>query len=557
MKKRKTIFTSFLPVILVVLSQFASGQKISCKLSFDGNTPMIDGRTNAASARPGDTICLTGNFQYMRISYLHGSREAPIVIINQGSQVLISGFYYGLKLDSCSYLKFSGNGNQSVKYGIKLYNISGFGISIEGLSSDIEIENIEISNTITAGIYAKSDIDTSFTSTRDKYTFRNLSIHDCYIHNTGMEGMYIGSSFYSGVEIQYHGKDTLVYPHLLKGVRIYNNKVEHTGWDGIQVASADSGCNVFRNAIGYDSDSAYWFQMTGIQLGDGSACDCYNNTIKNGKGDGIDLFGLGGQKIYNNLIINAGRSYCPDSAGYILTKHGIFRGQATTNSGTSDLIAYNTVISPRNFGITYSNYITKNSLAADNIITDPGSYPVYGQMAFVRLMDPQMELIDENNLKLLNTADVQFVNPGLLNFDLLKTSPAVNSAKDIPGLPLEFDLENRSRPFSIRNDIGAYECHDSSLLGINEKYTIPDEFTIISIVTRRQEAEIQYRADVPLQLAITLVNASGMVVKDTSQLVSVPGIYSISLGEHKLRPGLYLCSFSTKTWKVSKKFIID
>jgi hypothetical protein len=109
----------------------------------------------------------------------------------------------------------------------------------------------------------------------------------------------------------------------------------------------------------------------------------------------------------------------------------------------------------------------------------------------------------------------------------------------------------------VRNDIGAYECHDSSLLSIHDEQVIRQGFSIISIITRRQEAEIQYRIDTPVNLSISLINAAGLVITDTAQSPGVPGIYSIRLGERRLRPGLYVCIFKTNEWSVSKKFIID
>jgi len=49
--------------------------------------------------------------------------------------------------------------------------------------------------------------------------------------------------------------------------------------------------------------------MSGILIGGGAKCDCYNNKIFDGKGDGIDVFGLGYMKIFNNLIVRAGRTF--------------------------------------------------------------------------------------------------------------------------------------------------------------------------------------------------------------------------------------------------------
>ncbi len=47
----------------------------------------------------------------------------------------------------------------------------------------------------------------------------------------------------------YHCNDTVVLPHILKGVKVYNNVLENTGWDAIQVSSATSDCEIYNNLI--------------------------------------------------------------------------------------------------------------------------------------------------------------------------------------------------------------------------------------------------------------------------------------------------------------------
>ncbi len=56
------------------------------------------------------------------------------------------------------------------------------------MSSDIELAGFDISYTALGGIYAKTDPDCSFEATRENFTFKNLSIHDCYLHHIQDEG---------------------------------------------------------------------------------------------------------------------------------------------------------------------------------------------------------------------------------------------------------------------------------------------------------------------------------------------------------------------------------
>ena len=141
-------------------------------------------------------------------------------------------------------------------------------------------------------MFAKTDPDCTLTSVRSNFTQYNSVFHDNYISNSGNEGFYIGSSFYSGETINCNGKDTVVLPSVLKGVRVYNNIVKFSGWDGIQVGSAVSDCLIFNNLVMYDSGRVHW-QMSGFMIGGGDQCDCYNNYIYKGKGDAIESLGSG------------------------------------------------------------------------------------------------------------------------------------------------------------------------------------------------------------------------------------------------------------------------
>ena len=103
-----------------------------------------------------------------------------------------------------------------------------------------------------------------------------------------------GSSFYT------QGKD-----HLLEGVRIYQNRIENTGWDSLQVGSA-TNCEIRGNQILNDSQSRQAYQMGGIIINPGAQCEVFNNKIIDGEGPGIIDQGLGDNHIYNNLIVRPG-----------------------------------------------------------------------------------------------------------------------------------------------------------------------------------------------------------------------------------------------------------
>ncbi len=531
---------SFMTASVQIFSQ-SSG----CKMTVDLSTTYIDGRSNASHVRPGDTICvLSGLRLFLRFTHLQGTAISPIVIINSGGQAVVSGYNYGIKIDSCAHIIFSGHGILSLPYGFLATQVNGAGISVDGLSTDIEVKGVEISYTSLVGMFAKTDPDTTFTSTREKYTLRNLLVHENYIHHTGMEGLYIGSTFYLGKTLQFHGKDTLVYPHLLRGVEVYNNRVEYTAWDGIQVSSADSGCSIHDNEIYHDSEAGYLNQMSGILNGGGSRCDCYNNKIMDGKGDGIDIFSLGGQKIYNNLIVNPGKSFYPDQNYSPYMKHGIYLGDYATVPGEDYTVTYNTILSPKTFGVRSANYHSSIILVSNNIIVDPGGYSLEGEKSYVSSLASSIPATDVNNLKNREYSPIQFMDPIEGNFDLKPTSPAVNKG-NWSGFVIGMDVLNRTRPFANLNDIGAFECHDSSLLNIPEHkgneilqlQPSPNPF--------KHFINVKYILNSKTNVTFSIYDSQGVMSAPAIKMIQGPGNYQKTISGLDLPAGHYFLKLTT------------
>ena len=103
-----------------------------------------------------------------------------------------------------------------------------------------------------------------------------------------------------------------LYPLLLNDVYIYDNIIENTGWDGIQVSMVEINCKIYNNRIlryGLSGNSNHY---GGIQINNGTTGQCYNNFIADGKGAGIVLLGVGFNSIYNNVILNAGKDHYPE-----------------------------------------------------------------------------------------------------------------------------------------------------------------------------------------------------------------------------------------------------
>ncbi len=450
--RKRSLF--FLLLFLFGFGGISYGQG-SCTLEIEPEMLVVDG--DELDIEPGATVCLkAGEKDYLLIQNVHGTEENPVTFINSGGRVVINtDHYFGIKIAHSSFIKFSGHGDENIPYGIYVKRVGqGAGLAVGDLSTDVEVEFLEISNTAIAGVYAKTDPTCNdFSSTRDKFTMYNFVMHDCYLHDINDEGFYVGSSKYTGQTL--YDCDTVVLPHVLVGTRIYNNIVENTGWDGIQVSSAETDCKVYNNTVKQDSYEEHPGQMSGILIGGGSRCQVFNNTIIDGKGDGIDLFGLGSQEVFNNLIIRPGKTFTPNDPNQF--KHGIYLGkvQDATAAGELNKIFNNTIISPKSFGITYSNDVNEGKVF-NNAILNPG-YANAGNQAFVNVMG-NSEVTVENNFADMDVYAARFISVSGDNYDLQPSSPCVNQGKDLSQEGVDFDILGRNRPYENKYDIGAYEC---------------------------------------------------------------------------------------------------
>ncbi len=419
------------------------------------------------SVKPGDTLYFqAGSKPYLLIQGFKGQAGNPIVMINSGGPIIIdTDFYYGISIRNCQYIKFTGTGDPGQKYGFQIKRVAaGGGLSAGELSSDFEIDHVSIENTLIGGLYAKTDPDCDLKAVRSNFTQYNTIIHDNYIGHAGNEGMYIGSTKFTGQDVTCNGKDTLLLPSLLDGVQVYNNIVEYSGWDGIQVSSAYRNCNIYNNTVLYDSQAGVYSQMSGIIMGGGTRANCYNNFIAQGNGDGIECHGLGGCRIYNNIILNPGLTFAPTDLTQM--KHGMYFSDVSVEKDSSFFIQNNNIINPKSDGIRFSSINSKNNVIASNVIINPGNYNYYqngntsfkGIDSYVMIMDKTSDVKLQNNYFSRTTDSVKFVSSIFTkpeDFKLLYGSPLIDKA-DVDR-NITFDFSGSPRPFGLKSDIGAYE----------------------------------------------------------------------------------------------------
>lgn len=445
----------------------------SCKVSIPNTQLNVD--ANNYNLLPGDTLCIeAGNRDYLRIANLHGDSLHYITVINHGGCVNIQNSYhmYGVNFANCSYFRFTGTGNDSVNYGFKILGtkLNTNGLSLDMKSTNYEIDHIEIANAGFAGIMAKSEPQCNLSTNRGYFTQYQTSIHDNYIHHTEGEGLYIGHSFFSGYPTTCGGQADTLYPHEIKGLRVYNNLLENCKWDGIQVGCATEDCEIYNNRVINYGTSQNSSQMAGIQIGGGTSGKCYNNFIANGSGTGINVFGLGNVLVFNNIIINAGRNYFPGD----LTKSvfGIFCDDRTTISGSPFHFINNTIVNPKNDGIRFYSLQSNNNKFYNNLIVNPGSLGTYTNMnqSYINLKTGVNATIS-NNYYVPDFTNLKLIDTLLYNYKPTALSPLTDAGINVGNLGVVFDFDFYPRPYSNAFDIGAYEYYPGNTIeNMAEKY---------------------------------------------------------------------------------------
>jgi hypothetical protein len=505
---------------------------------------------------PGDTIqLLAGVRERILIQNIKGSAEKPIIIQNSGGVVTISTpMNYGISIRNCRYIRLTGQGYENEFYGIQITKVEkGGGIGAGNLSSDFEIDHIYIANTLIAGIYAKTDPDSTFTSTREHFTQYNTLIHDNFLENIGNEGMYIGSTKYTGQKVRCCGRDSLLLPSLLDGVDVYNNVLKNIGWDGIQVSSAYRNSRIHDNIILYDSQSEVYAQMTGIIIGGGSRCDCYNNYIGEGKGDGIESHGLGGYRIFNNIIVNAGKTYKPTDLTQ--RKYGIFVTDVTMIPDSSIYILNNNIINSKNDAIRFQSVLSKKNLIASNLIINPGSYDLYendntafdGQDAYIMLPNAASDVKTTCNFL---CRDIDSAGISKTDYTVLPGSKLINASYfDTKGIT--FDFLYRQRPNGETSEIGAYEYYDDSIYVYRRLEPILFPNPVNSLLT----VKCKFNFNISSEVTLKIYSQTGEAILQVKQPYMLGEYQEVQMDVSSLSSGLYLYTILCGEESASGRFV--
>ncbi|MEN9884633.1 MAG: hypothetical protein RLZZ420_1850 [Bacteroidota bacterium] len=226
-----------------------------------------------------------------------GSKNNPIVITNFDGQVETKH----MKIAGMSHFKLTGKYDPKGKTGDSryrghavayAYSQGKYGFFINGqwqnnskfllevtskkikgtesqhMSSNFELEYIESGN----GGYSNV-----IKANNEKYISENIKIHDCYIHDTNGEGIYMGNTSSKGDQ------------GVFRNVEIYNNRILRTGLDALQLVQTAGDSKIHNNVL------------------DGGMK--WRSSFMDSQDFGASLsFVSGGVEFYNNIIINGGNA---------------------------------------------------------------------------------------------------------------------------------------------------------------------------------------------------------------------------------------------------------
>jgi hypothetical protein len=315
---------------------------------------------------PGDTLVLktvNNPFAYLSLENMHGTAEAPIVIINEGGQIRVGA----MAAKNCTHLKFTGSGSKD-QYGFYFSSLTGAGTaySISGRSSHIEIERSHVYNESYMA-WVKHEADCADSLQYPNWYLDNISFHDNKGTNIGQDALYFGSTSPNGLrKIACDSVVKTPIPMRLSNIRIFNNLIDSVGRTAIQLSGADSGYNeIYNNRItrvGYEKNQS---QGSGIISGGKTRVYIHHNFIRQTFMNGIFILGSGQNRVEKNNI---------DSSGLLGNIKNSF-GQPTGILVDTRMTVpkENTVLNIKN------NILGKNTVKLGEHIIVQKSFPTYGR----------------------------------------------------------------------------------------------------------------------------------------------------------------------------------
>ncbi|MCY1056750.1 right-handed parallel beta-helix repeat-containing protein [Nannocystis sp. SCPEA4] len=412
--------------------------------------------------QPGESVCVRGGDRpFLRLQQFIGEENAPIEIRNCEGQVNIdnSDKGYGLTVDGSRYVRVTGSADPEIPYGFKVRasrmgpDYSAFGVAVGDLSSDVEIDHMEVYEAGFAGVVMKTESRCDGSANLGNFVMYNSRLHHMYIHDVHGEGIYFGSTGYGGRVFTCDGQEVTLYPHEHHGAWIHDNIIENTGWDGAQIGVTPKDCHFYRNTIKNVGTAGELYQQQGLQIGGASSCKIWGNILLDGPTNGFFIFGAGDTQLYNNVVAN-------------FAETGIYINDQNLNMGSKIQVAHNTVISSGGWGIAVFGAMLGQGFLRNNAVAGAGMSPI-------GIGGEVPDFIDEGNQTADDPGGWGFVDAAARDFHLTENSSLRNVGFPVPEIEIVDDLDGVPRDDGAP-DVGAYEYSDTGTSGDTSTSTTDD-----------------------------------------------------------------------------------
>jgi len=416
-----------------------TAESFHCDRVIPAGVDEADGRGNYADVGPGDVVCLpAGTRGPLELRNFHGADGRAITFVNDGGTVTVrgdGGDYAGIEIEDSDHIRVTGAGTAAQCGAGVAASAQRCGIRILGAARSltgkvkteyIRVDHIEMGDTTQAAVSIKDN-----SMGRGEWIEHDVVLEHNYIHDVYDEGVYIGSSDYASGDY-----------HVLNGVHLGHNLVVNTGRDGLQVGSTTSDCTIHHNVIRGSGRNRESEHGAGVMNNKGSVCDIFNNLVTDTAGWGIYVQGNGGNEVYNNVIVRAGRAVSSgDGDGDGISVH------EGSNVRGSIAVWNNTVVAARGDGIGWGNDVGTDNQIRNNLVVGSGGANI----------DRDANVLVSHNLTASSASPSLFADAGADDYRLRADSAARDSGASLSSRGVTHDFSGVPRPQGPAYDVGAHE----------------------------------------------------------------------------------------------------